>query len=160
MSPTSTSATSVSTPSDTEVVITRSILGPRHLVYEAWTSCEHLPKWMGAEGWSMTECDIDLRVGGAYRYVSSGPDGSVLELRGTYTEVSPPERLVSTGSWGGDWPETVDSLELIDNNGRTTIRLTITYPSKEARDAAKATGMVEGMNAGYDRLADHVAAMA
>ena len=160
MSPTSTSATNVTTPSDTEIVITRSIAGPRRLVYEAWTSCEHLPKWMGAEGWPMTECDMDLRVGGSYRWVSSGPDGSVLELRGTHTEVSPPARLVSTGSWGGDWPETVDTLELTEDGGFTTIRLTVTYPSKEARDAAKATGMAEGMGAGYDRLADYVAAMA
>ena len=160
MSLTSTSATSVTTPSDTEIVITRSIAGPRRLVYEAWTSCEHLPKWMGAEGWPMTECDIDLRVGGSYRYVSSGPDGFVLELRGTYTEVSPPDRLVSTGSWGGDWPETIDTLELLESDGRTTIRVTVKYPSQEARDAAMATGMAEGMSAGYDRLADYVAAMA
>jgi uncharacterized protein YndB with AHSA1/START domain len=151
-----TSSTSVTTPSDTEVVITRSIAGPRRLIYEAWTSCDHLPNWMGAEGWPMTECEIDLRVGGSYRYVSTGPDGVVLELRGTYTEISRPDRLVSRGSWGCDWPETLDTLDLTEADGFTTIRLTMRYPSKEARDAAMATGMVEGMNAGYDRLTEYV----
>jgi uncharacterized protein YndB with AHSA1/START domain len=160
MSPATTAATTVTTPSDTEVVITRTITGPRRLVFEAWTSCEHLPRWMGAEGFPMTECDIDLRVGGAYRYVSAGPDGYVLVLTGTFTEITPPERLVSTGSWGDPWPETLDTLELSEADGRTTIRMTVRYPSKDARDAALATGMTEGMGAGYDRLADYVAAMA
>jgi uncharacterized protein YndB with AHSA1/START domain len=150
----------VTTPSDTEVRITRTIEGPRHLVFQAWTDCAHLPNWMGAEGWPMTDCAIDLRVGGGYRFVTEGPEGMVLVLTGTYREVEPPGRLVSSGSWGGDWPETLDTLELDEEGGRTTIVVTVRYPSKEARDAAMATGMTEGMSAGYDRLDTYIRSMA
>ncbi len=81
-------------------------------------------------------------------------------MRGVYREIVPPERLVSTESWGGDWPETVNTLILSEEDAKTTITLTILYPSKEARDAALKTGMKEGMSQSFDRLAEYTASLA
>lgn len=146
-------ATILTSPSDREVVITRVVDAPRRLVFEAWTQPEHLPHWMtGPEGWSMPVCEIDLRVGGTWRFVLRGPDGQEMELTGVYKEVKPPEKLVSTSSWGAPWPETLDTLLLTERGGKTTITQTILYPSKAARDAALQTGMKEGMSVGLDRL--------
>lgn len=81
-------------------------------------------------------------------------------MRGVYQEIVPPERLVSTESWGGDWPETLNTLILAEEDGRTTITLTMLYPSKKARDAALQTGIKEGVAASFDRLAGHLQARA
>ena len=143
----------LTSPSDREVVITRVVDAPRRLVFEAWTSPEHLPHWLlGPPGWTMPICEIDLRPGGTHRCVWRRPNGEEMEIRGGYREVDPPGRLVSTESWGGDWPETINTLVLTERAGRTTIALTILYPSKEARDAAMATGMKDGMEQGFERL--------
>ena len=149
-----TGALEVTTPSDREIVMTRVFDAPRHLVFDAWTNPKHLPRWMlGPEGWTMPVCEIDLRPGGTWRFVWRRSDGTEMEMRGRYREVMPPERLVSTESWGGDWPETLNTLLLSEEDGRTTVTNTILYPSKEARDAALKTGMKEGVAASYDRLA-------
>ncbi len=146
-------ATTLTTPSDREIVITRVLAAPRRLVWEAWTSPEHLPRWMlGPEGWSMPVCEADLRPGGAWHFVWRHADGSEMAMRGVYREVVPPERLVSTESWGGDWPETVNTLTLTEEGGTTTVTQRVLYPSKEARDAALRTGMKEGMNLSFNRL--------
>ncbi len=103
--------TTFTTPSDREVAATRVVDAPRRLVWEAWTSPEHVPHWMlGPEGWTMPVCEIDLRPGGAWHFVWRRSDGTELGLRGVYREVTPPERLVHTESWGGDWPETLNTL--------------------------------------------------
>jgi uncharacterized protein YndB with AHSA1/START domain len=146
-------ATMFTTPSDREIVITRVLDAPRRLVWEAWTSPEHLPRWLlGPEGWTMPVCEIDLRPGGKWRYVWRREDGTEMAMQGTYKEVVPPEKLVSTESWGGPWPETVNTLRLVEKQGKTTATVTVLYPSKEARDAAPQTGMKEGMAAGFERL--------
>jgi uncharacterized protein YndB with AHSA1/START domain len=143
----------VSTPSDREIVITRVFNAPRRLVFKAWTDPEYLPHWMlGPDGWTMPVCEIDLRPGGAWHFVWRRADGTEMAMRGVYREVTPPERLVSTESWGGDWPETVNTLSLSEKEGKTTVAMTVLYPSKEARDAALKTGMKEGMSQSYDRL--------
>jgi uncharacterized protein YndB with AHSA1/START domain len=153
--------TTVSTPSDLEVVVTRVVDAPRRLVWEAWTKPEYLVRWMlGPEGWTMPVCDMDLRPGGTWRYVWRRADGSEMEIRGAYREIVPPELLVSTESWGDDWPEMVNRLALTEEGGKTTMTLTIHYPSKEARDAALQTGMTDGMAASYDRLDEVVRTMA
>lgn len=153
--------TTFTTPSDREVVMTRVLDAPRSLVWEAWTSPEHVPNWqLGPEGWTMPVCEIDLRPGGEWRYVWRKSDGSELEMRGSYREISPPERLVSTESWGGDWPETLNTLVLSENDGKTTITHTILYPSKEAREAALETGMKEGASESFDRLAGYLPTIA
>jgi uncharacterized protein YndB with AHSA1/START domain len=153
-------ATTFTTPSDTEVAMTRVFDAPRALVWEAWTNPEHVPHWLlGPEGWTMPVCEIDLRAGGEWHYVWRRSDGTEMEMRGVYREVTPPERLVSTESWGGDWPETVNTLVLSEEDGKTTITQTALYPSREARDAAMETGMTEGAAVSFDRLAEHLRTM-
>ena len=154
-------ATIVTLPSDREVVVTRVVDAPRRLVFAAYTKAEHLPHWMtGPQGWSMPICEIDLRVGGAWQFVWRRADGSEIAMRGVYQEIVPPERLVSSEAWGGDWPETLNTLLLEEQGGKTTITQRVLYPSKEARDAALQTGMKEGMSAGFDRLDEHLRTMA
>jgi uncharacterized protein YndB with AHSA1/START domain len=82
-----------------------------------------------------------------------------MEMRGEYREVTPPERVVSTESWGGDWPETLNTLVLTEENGRTTLTNSVFYPSKEARDAALKTGMKDGVTASFDRFAALLASL-
>ena len=146
--------TTYTTPSDRELVTTRAFDAPRDLVWEAWTSPEHLPNWLlGPEGWTMPVCESDLRVGGAWHFVwRNEADGSEMGMTGEYREITPPERLVSTQSWGGDSPETVNTLVFTEEDGLTMMTQTILYPSQEARDAAIATGMQRGMDAGFNRL--------
>jgi uncharacterized protein YndB with AHSA1/START domain len=154
-------ATTFTTPTDREIVITRVVDAPRRLVWDAWTKPEHVPHWLlGPEGWTMPVCEIDLRPGGSWHYVWRQADGTELAMRGVYQEVVPPERLVSTDSWGGDWPETLNTLALTEEGGQTTITQRVLYPSKEARDAALRTGMKEGLPAGFDRLDEHLKTMA
>jgi uncharacterized protein YndB with AHSA1/START domain len=143
-------------PSEREILMTREVDAPRRLVWEAWTNPEHVPQWMlGPEGWTMPVCEIDLRPGGSWHFVWRKDDGTEMEMRGSYRDVLRPERLVSTESWGGDWPETVNTLTLTEAHGRTLITMRILYPSKEARDAALQTGMKEGMAMSFDRLAEY-----
>ena len=146
--------TTYTTPSDRELVTTRAFDAPRDLVWEAWTSPEHLPQWLlGPEDWTMPVCESDLSVGGAWHFVwRNEADGSEMGMTGEYREITPPERLVSTQSWGGDWPETVNTLVFTEEDGLTMMTQTILYPSQEARDAAIATGMQRGMDAGFNRL--------
>jgi uncharacterized protein YndB with AHSA1/START domain len=153
--------TTFTAPSDQEIVMVRDLEAPRRLVFEAWTNPRHLPHWMlGPAGWTMPVCEIDLRPGGAWRFLWRHSDGRKMEMRGMYREIAPPERLVSTESWGGDWPETLNTLTLSEEDGKTTITLEVLYPSKEARDAALRTGMGKGVSHSFDRLAEYLSAMA
>ena len=148
-----TGVTTYTTPSDKEVMITRVVSAPRRVVFEAFTNARHVPNWLiGPEGWTMPVCEIDLRPGGTWRYVYRKDDGSEMTMQGSYREVAPPERLVSTESWGPEWPETVNTMVLTETGGLTTITITVRYPSKEARDAALKTGMKSGMDQSFARL--------
>ena len=148
-----TGLTTYATPNDREVVVTRVVDAPRRTVFEAWTNPRHIPQWLiGPDGWTMPVCEVDLRPGGAWRYVYRKSSGAEMVMGGTFREIVPPERLVSTESWGADWPETVNTMVLTESAGQTTITLTITYPSKEARDAALQTGMKEGSELSFARL--------
>ena len=134
---------------------------PRRLVFEVFTNPEHVPQWMtGPDGWTMLVCEIDLRLGGAWRFVWRNTDGVEIAMRGIYREIAPPERLVSTESWGGDWPETTNTLLLSEQDGKTTINQHMLFPSREARDAALKTGMLEGMSISFDRLDAFLATIA
>ena len=149
--------TTFGTPSDRELSATRVVEAARRRVFEAWTRPQHVPHWMlGPDGWTMPVCEIDLRPGGAWHYVWRRSDGTEMEMRGAYREIVPPERLVSTESWGGDWPETLNTLVLSEVDGNTRITLTVLYPSKEARDAALGTGMKGGMSQSFDRLGEYL----
>jgi uncharacterized protein YndB with AHSA1/START domain len=153
--------TTFSTPSDREIAATRVFDAPRRLVFEAYTNPKHIPHWMlGPEGWTMPVCEVDLRPGGAWHFVWRRGDGDEMAMRGLYKEVVPPEKVVSTESWGGEWPETINTLTLTEDNGRTTMTSTVLYPSKEARDAALKTGMKDGMTQSFDRLAEYLQSLA
>ena len=149
----STGVTTYTTPSDREVVITRVVNAPRRLVFAAWTEPRHIQRWLsGPEGWTMPICEMDLQPGGRWRYVYRKASGKEMTLTGSVLEVVPPERLVTTESWGPEWPDTVNTVVLTESEGRTTIALTITYVSKEARDAALDTGAMDGMNRAFELL--------
>jgi uncharacterized protein YndB with AHSA1/START domain len=149
----STGSTTYTTPSDREVLVTRVVNAPRRLVFAAWTEPRHLQRWLtGPEGWTMPICEIDLRPGGRWRYVYRKASGTEMTLTGSVLEVVPPERFVTTESWGPEWPDTVNALVLTESEGRTTIALTITYVSKEARDAALGTGAMDGLNRAFELL--------
>lgn len=151
--PSKTGVTTYATPTDREVVITRVVDAPRHIVFDAWTNPKHIPNWLiGPPGWTMPVCEIDLRPGGSWHYLYRKSNGSEMDMRGSYREVSPPSRLVSTESWGAQWPETVNTMDLTEDGGQTTITITMSYPSKEARDAALKTGMKEGSDQSFVKL--------
>ncbi len=143
----------VTTPGDRELVMSRVFDAPRALVFNAWTDPERLPRWMlGPEDWTMTACEVDLRAGGAWHFAWRHANGAAMEMRGEYRVVAPPGRLVSTERWGGDWPETINTLTLSEKDGRTRLTILIRYPSKKARDAALKMGMTKGVAASFDRL--------
>ena len=150
--------TTITTPSDTEVVMERVVSAPRPLVWETYTDPKHPPNWMGwPEGWSMPVCEIDLRPGGTWHFVWRKADGEEMAMTGVYREVEAPERLVQTEAWGDDWPETLNTVVFTEEpDGTTRITTTIVYPSKEARDAAMATGMQEGADQSFDRLEQYL----
>lgn len=153
--------TTLTTPSDREVVIVRVVDAPRKRVWDAWTKPEHVQQWMlGPEGWTMPVCEIDLRPGGKWHFVWRRAEGTEMAMTGVYQEVVPPERLVHTERWGPEWPETRNTLVFSEKGGKTTITMTLLYPSKEARDAALKTGMKEGMDVSYERLAEYLRSMA
>jgi len=143
----------VSTPTDREIVITRTFNAPRRLVFEAMTKPEFMKQWLfGPDGWSFAVCEIDLRVGGSFRYVWRGPDGSEMGMSGIIHEVVPPERIVQTEKFDAYPNEAVGTLVLIEQAGKTNLTLTMLYDTKETRDAVLKSGMEHGMAAGYDRL--------
>ncbi len=145
--------TTYATPTDREVLITRIFDASRRIVFDAYTNPEHLRQWLlGPEGWTMPICEMDARPGGSWRYVWRKDDGTEMAMAGTIREYVPPERLVTTESWGPEWPETVNTTTFAETGGRTAVTLTILYPSKEARDAALETEMKEGMNQSFIRL--------
>src|SRR5260370_10234727 len=159
---TDTGTLKVTTPTDCEIVLTRVFDAPRSLVFNAMDKPELLKRWLlGPPGWSMVECENDLKVGGAFRDVWRRSDGTEMAMRGVYREVVPPERIVRTESFefGCDAQagEQVGTLVLREQGGKTTLTLRVLYPSKEARDATIASGMEHGVAASYDPLAALVA---
>ena len=153
----------VTTRGDREIVMTRVFNAPRRLVFEAMTQAALLQHWLlGPPGWLMVVCENDLKVGGVFRHVWRRSDGTEMAMRGIYREVVPPERIVRTERFdlGCDAQagEQLATLVLTEQDGRTTLTLTVLYPSKEARDATLASGMEHGVAASYDRLAELLAA--
>lgn len=150
----------VTTPTDREIAMTRVFDAPRRLVFDAWTKPELLKRWLGVfGGWSLEVCEIDPKMGGAYRFVWRGPDGSRMGMRGVYREVVPPERLVATESFDDPWypGEALDTTVLVEQGGKTTLTTTVLYESREARDIALRSDMEHGVAASYDTLAELLA---
>ena len=143
-------------PSDREIQVSRDFDAPRSLVFDAFTKPELVRRWLlGPPGWTMPVCEIDLRVGGSYRYVwRSEEDGSQMGIRGVFREIAPVERLVATERFDDAWypGEALDTTVFEERRGITRTTITILYESQEARDAARRSGMEYGMAAGYDRL--------
>ncbi len=148
-------------PGEREIVMARVLEAPRRLVFDAFTKPELVKRWLlGPPGWSMPVCEIDLRVGGKYRYVwRKDSDGAEMGMGGVYREIVVPERLVTTERFDEAWypGEAVGTLVLVEQRGRTTVTQTMRYESREARDAVLQSGMEKGVAASYDRLADLLA---
>jgi uncharacterized protein YndB with AHSA1/START domain len=155
MSVTSGSAT-VTLPTDEQILITREFDAPRHLVYEAWTTPEHVRRFWHAKRGEMTVADIDLRVGGRWRYAMMTPDGVEVAFHGEFREIVPNERIVSTEAYEGvpdaDANATLNTLTLAEEEGRTTLTVLVQAPSKEVRDAIIDSGMEAGMQDAMDLL--------
>lgn len=144
----------VSLPSDCEIALTRVFDAPRQLVYDAFNTPEILKRWFGPRGWSLVTCEVNLRVGGGFRFVLRGPDGREMGMRGVYRELAPPERSVHMESFD-DFPgESQVTSAFSERDGKTTLVATILYPSREVRDAVIRSGMEHGAAESYDRLAE------
>jgi len=141
--------------SDREIVMTRTFDAPRELVFEAWTRPDLVKRWLyGPEEWKLAVCDIDLRVGGALRFVWRHTDGRSMGMGGVYREIAPPDRLVFTELFDEDWTggETVVTMVFTERAGKTTMTQTVLYSSQVARDAVLKSGMERGMAQSCDRL--------
>jgi uncharacterized protein YndB with AHSA1/START domain len=149
----------VSTPSDREIRLTRLFDAPRSLVWEAMTRPEHVKRWWGvlSDRHSVAVCEIDLRVGGAWRFVGRGPKGDYPAFYGVYREIVPPERIVFTELFE-PYPDggSVVTTEFTEEQGKTRMTVTALYPSLEVRDIVIGTGMAKGAATSYDRLEDLV----
>jgi len=148
----------VTTPSDQEIRMTRLFDAPRRLVFEAMTKPEHVKQWWGrlGEGYSVPICEIDLRPGGAWRFVNRHPKGEAV-FYGVYREIAAPDRLVFTEIYE-PFPdaESIVSSVFTEENGKTRMTVTVLYPSPEVRDMVIKTGMAKGAGISYDRLEDLV----
>ncbi len=148
----------ITTPGDREIVMTRVFDAPRTLVYDAFSKPELLKRWFGPRGWSLEVCDVDLRIGGGFRFVLRGPEGQQMGMRGVYMELAPPVRSVHIESFD-DYPgESVVTAEFHEQDGKTTLTATVLYPSREVRDIVLQTGMEHGAAESYDKLAELLAA--
>lgn len=152
----------VTTPTDTEIEMTRVFDAPRHLVFDALTKPELLKRWHGADGWNLVVCEVDLRVGGTWRFVARGPDGGDMAHGGVYREIAPPARLVYTESFDDRWypGESLTTTVLTEHDGRTTMTSTLRYPSQKIRDLVTRSPMRRGVSESYHRLAETLAEMA
>jgi uncharacterized protein YndB with AHSA1/START domain len=146
----------VTLPADTQILITREFDAPRHLVYKAWTTPELVRRWWPANRGEMTVCEIDLRVGGKWRYAMNAEGFGEVGFHGEYREIVPNERLVSTEAYEGipdaDAHAALDTLTLEEVDGRTIMTVLVEHPTKEGRDAHIESGMEAGMQDAMDLL--------
>jgi uncharacterized protein YndB with AHSA1/START domain len=149
----------VTLPSDQEIRLTRLLDAPRHIVFEAMTKPEHVKRWWGClgEGYSVPVCEIDLRVGGTWRFVNRHPKGEAA-FHGEYREITPPSRIVQTEIFE-EFPDTVSvvTMDLTEEGAKTRMTVTVRYPSQMVRDIVQKSGMEHGAGISYDRLEDLVA---
>ena len=145
----------VTTPTDLAIAMTRVFNAPRRLVFDALTKPELVKQWLlGPPGWTMPVCEIDLRVGGAYRYVWRHANGREMGMGGVYREIVPQERVVCTELFDEAWyaGEALVTNVLVEQGGKTTLTLTSRFGSRETRDAVLKSGMESGVAVSYDRL--------
>ena len=143
----------VTLPSDREIQFVRDFDAPRDLVWDVFTKPEHIKQWWGNSRLTMTTCEMDLRVGGSYRFVGRTPDGKEVPFKGEHREIVPRERLVYTEIYDvppyDQFPSQVTAL-FTEHNGKTRVTITMEHVSKEVRDTVIATGMAEGAAESYD----------
>jgi uncharacterized protein YndB with AHSA1/START domain len=145
----------VTTAGDQEIVLTRIFDAPRHLVFEAFTKPELLKQWLlGPPGWEMVLCEAATKVGARYRYEWKHADGKSFGMGGVCREFVPPEKLVATELMDGYSSESLVTTILTEQAGKTTMRITAAYESREVRDMVLKSGMERGAAASYDRLAE------
>ena len=153
---TKTQGVTLTTPSDREIAMTRVFDAPRRLVWDAHTQPGLLKRWLlGPDGWSMPVCEMDLRVGGKYRWVwRRDKDGAEMVSGGVFKEIAAPERLVTTERFEQPWypGEGLNTLVLTEKDGKTTLTQTMRYESKEIRDSVLKSGMETGVERSYERL--------
>ena len=143
----------VAFPADDQILITREFDAPKELVYKAWTTPELVRRWWSAKRGEVTVAEIDLRVGGAWRYVMVADGGIEVAFHGEYREIVPNERLVSTEVYEGmPDAEALDTLTLSESEGRTTMTILVQHATKEHRDAHIESGMEDGMQDALDLL--------
>jgi uncharacterized protein YndB with AHSA1/START domain len=153
MTMTSSGTATVTLPTDQQILITREFDAPKHLVYKAWTTPELVKRWWHANRGEATIAEIDLRVGGRWRYVMVADGGFEVGFHGDYREIVPNERIVSTEVYEGmPEGEAVNTLTLTEVDGRTTLEILVQHASKEHRDAHINSGMEDGMQDAMDLL--------
>jgi uncharacterized protein YndB with AHSA1/START domain len=158
----SAAALTLTTPSEREIVITRSFKAPRELVFAAWTEPRHVKRWWGPNGFTTPHCEIDLRVGGAYHIDMRGPDGTIYPTTGTYKEVTPPARLVYTevfGCLGQPDTSSLVTVTFAERNGVTTVTLHSLFDSLADRDAHIRVGVEKGWSECFEHLAAYLPKM-
>jgi len=146
----------VSTPTDREIAMTREFDAPRDLLWDAYTKPELVSRWLlGPDGWTFAVCEIDLRVGGEYRYVwRRAKDGHEMAMGGTFHEIVPPERMITTERFDDPWygGECLVTTTFTETDGRTTVVTTMRFDSQEIRDGVVKSGMASGVETSYQRL--------
>ncbi|MEV1332744.1 SRPBCC family protein [Micromonospora costi] len=148
----------VTMPSDLEIKMVRVFDAPRTLVFEAHTKCEHLKHWWGRG--NPLDCEVDLRPGGTYRFVEHAPDGETYAFHGEYREIQAPERIVQTFEFEGmPGHVCVETLELTEEQGRTTVTSVTRFDTKEERDGMASSGMADGAAESYRALAAYLATL-
>ena len=153
MAVTSSGTAVVTLPTDTQILVTREFDAPRHLVYRAWTTPELIRRWWSGDRGEVTVAEVDLRVGGTWRYVMTANGGFEVAFHGEYREIVPNERIVSTEVYEGvPDGEAVDTLTFTEEDGRTTLSLLVQHTSQEDRDAHINSGMEGGMQEAMDHL--------
>jgi uncharacterized protein YndB with AHSA1/START domain len=150
---TSSGTATVTLPTDEQILITREFDAPKHLVYKAWTTPELVKRWWSGDRGAVTIAEIDLRVGGMWRYVMVADGGFEVAFHGEYREIVPNERIVSTEVYEGmPEGEALNTLTLTEVDGRTTLTILVQHTSKEDRDAHINSGMEAGMQEAMDHL--------
>ncbi len=140
-------------PGDTQILITREFAAPRHLVWRAWTEPELIRRWWAGERGEVTHVEVDLRVGGRWRYVMAADGGAEVGFHGEYQELAAPGRMVSTEVYEGlPDAEAVNTLTLTEHDGCTTLSVLVQHPSREHRDGHIASGMEGGLQESLDAL--------
>ncbi|MFL5840046.1 MAG: SRPBCC family protein [Thermoleophilaceae bacterium] len=146
-------AAAVTTPTDREIHVERVFDAPRDRVFAAFTDPKLIPEWWGPRGGTTTVDQMDVRPGGAWRFVFRGPDGSETAFRGTYREVTPPERVVQTFEWEGlPGHVSIETADFEDLGDRTKVITTSLFHTQDERDGMLASGMERGLNETYARL--------